>query len=225
MRALRPGRVRAPWRSRVSRSLQVQKIDSIRWRIGARCGLVAGLVFAAGRTMVAPSSATCVGELAAGVALVADDRSRRRCGCQRAAVASATSRSWRSAPTQRDRAGRAVGRADAGAGACPRSSGGGCASSRSRRRRPAGERRAGLERAAALDRGRVDQHQSSWQPGLCAANTPISHSIVSASRARRLCSPAGWAAAGTGARAGACAATAGTAGRSGSPSSPGRRRA
>ena len=29
-------RVRAPWRLRVRRSLQVQEIDSIRWRIGAR---------------------------------------------------------------------------------------------------------------------------------------------------------------------------------------------
>lgn len=32
--------MRAPWRSRVRRSLQVWKIDSIRCRIGARCGVL-----------------------------------------------------------------------------------------------------------------------------------------------------------------------------------------
>src|SRR5512135_2617482 len=47
-RTRRLERVRAPWRSRVRMSLQVWKIDSIRWRIGARCGPRPGLVFAAG---------------------------------------------------------------------------------------------------------------------------------------------------------------------------------
>jgi len=40
--------------------------------------------------------------------------------------------------------------------------------------------------ASALDRGRVDKHRSSWAPGLWLAKTPISHSIVSANRRRRL---------------------------------------
>ena len=42
MRVRRPCRLRAPWRSSVSRSLSVWKIDSIRCRIGARWGLRPG---------------------------------------------------------------------------------------------------------------------------------------------------------------------------------------
>ena len=45
----------------------------------------------------------------------------------------------------------------------------------------------GLERAAALDRVESSKSRSSLAPGRCAAKTPISHSIVSANRARRLC--------------------------------------
>jgi hypothetical protein len=67
-----PSRVRAPWRSRVSRSLQVQKIDSIRCRIGARWGPLSGLVFAAGPDDRGVEFADSFGERAAGVALVAE---------------------------------------------------------------------------------------------------------------------------------------------------------
>ena len=55
-----PGRVRAPWRSRVSRSLQVQKIDSIRWRIGARCGACPVSSLRLGRMIVAFRFSTVV---------------------------------------------------------------------------------------------------------------------------------------------------------------------
>ena len=54
-RSRMPSRVRAPWRSRVSRSLQVQKIDSIRWRIGRGAALGRVRLCARGRTMVASS--------------------------------------------------------------------------------------------------------------------------------------------------------------------------
>ena len=47
MRSLRPGRVRAPWRSRVRRSLQVQKIDLDALADRREVGPVAGFVFAA----------------------------------------------------------------------------------------------------------------------------------------------------------------------------------
>ena len=67
-------RVRVLWRSSLSRSLRVQNIDSICWRIGARCGpgrvRLCGVV--AARRAVALVDG--VGELAAGVALVGDDR-------------------------------------------------------------------------------------------------------------------------------------------------------
>src|SRR5674476_1087689 len=46
MRSRSPAMVRAPWRSRVSRSLQVQKIDSMRWRMGGEVRTVAGFVLA-----------------------------------------------------------------------------------------------------------------------------------------------------------------------------------
>src|SRR5215217_6688011 len=46
----------APWRSRVRRSLKVQKIDSMRCRIGARCGPGPGSSLRRGRTMIASRS-------------------------------------------------------------------------------------------------------------------------------------------------------------------------
>ena len=48
MRAPRPGRVRAPWRSRPSWPLQVQKVDSIHWRTAPRLPWRARFVFAVG---------------------------------------------------------------------------------------------------------------------------------------------------------------------------------
>ena len=45
--------MRAPWRSRVKMSLQVWKIDSMRWRIGARCGPRPGSSLRRGRAIVA----------------------------------------------------------------------------------------------------------------------------------------------------------------------------
>jgi hypothetical protein len=41
-RARSPSIVRAPWRSSLSRSLQVQKIDSMRWRMVERWGPLSG---------------------------------------------------------------------------------------------------------------------------------------------------------------------------------------
>src|SRR4051812_8490871 len=74
IRAKRLRGVRAPWRSRLSRSLQVQKTDSIRCLIGARWGACLRL----GRSgWTDDGAAECRDggrELAAGVALVADDR-------------------------------------------------------------------------------------------------------------------------------------------------------
>src|SRR5215207_3721452 len=57
-RAKRLRGLRAPWRSSVSRSLQVQKTDSIRCRIGARCGPVCGSVWRGGRATIAPRAST-----------------------------------------------------------------------------------------------------------------------------------------------------------------------
>jgi hypothetical protein len=71
MRSLRPGRVRAPWRSRVRVPLQLQKMLSMRWRIGARCGAAAGFVLAAGPEDRGVHVADGLGERPAGVALVA----------------------------------------------------------------------------------------------------------------------------------------------------------
>ena len=74
MRAKRLRGVRAPCRSSERRSLQVQKTDSIRCRIGARGrpGLRLGL--ARWSQDDRAELADGVGEVAAGVALVADDR-------------------------------------------------------------------------------------------------------------------------------------------------------
>src|SRR5687767_14806676 len=49
---------RVPWRSSPSRSLQVQKIDSMRWRIGAKCGAWPDSSRRGGRMMCASSAAT-----------------------------------------------------------------------------------------------------------------------------------------------------------------------
>ena len=76
-------------------SLQVQKMLSMRWRIGARCGPSAGLVFAAGSDDRGVQVADLVGELAAGVALIADQGHSRRGGGTRARSFRATSRSSR----------------------------------------------------------------------------------------------------------------------------------
>src|SRR4051794_39101044 len=43
----------APWRSRVRRSLKVQKMLSMRWRMGARCGPGPGSFLRRGRTISA----------------------------------------------------------------------------------------------------------------------------------------------------------------------------
>jgi hypothetical protein len=55
--------------------LRVQKIGSMHWRIGARCGPRPGSVSSERRTSAPWRSATRRGELRAGVALVARDRS------------------------------------------------------------------------------------------------------------------------------------------------------
>jgi hypothetical protein len=72
MRSLRPARVRAPWRSRVRRSLQVQKIDSIRWADRREVRFGCAFVFAAGSEDRGVELGDLGGELAAGVALVAE---------------------------------------------------------------------------------------------------------------------------------------------------------
>ena len=74
IRAKRLPSVRAPWRSRPSRSLSVRKIDSIRWRMIESLRPALGLVLAVAAGHVCPERGDGVGELAAGVALVADDR-------------------------------------------------------------------------------------------------------------------------------------------------------
>jgi hypothetical protein len=53
--------------------LQVQKIDSIRCRIGARWGAVFGFVFAAGTDDGGVEVADGLGEVAAGVVLVPNE--------------------------------------------------------------------------------------------------------------------------------------------------------
>ena len=78
MRVVRPCRVRAPWRSRVRRSLQVWKIDSIRCRIGARCRLLAGFVFALRPDDRGVELGGGVFEVAAGVVFVAEHEQRAR---------------------------------------------------------------------------------------------------------------------------------------------------
>ena len=72
MRTNRLCRVRAPWRSRPRMSLAVQKIDSIRWRIGARCGPRAVLVLAAGAQDRGVQRGELSFELGAPEVLVAD---------------------------------------------------------------------------------------------------------------------------------------------------------
>ena len=51
-----PGSVLARWRSRVRVPLQVQKMLSMRWRIGTRCGPRPGSSLRLGRRIVAPIS-------------------------------------------------------------------------------------------------------------------------------------------------------------------------
>jgi hypothetical protein len=63
MRSLSPWSVRAPWRSRVRMSLQVQKMLSMRWRIGARCGRGPGSSLRRGLRMVAFRSLTWLANL------------------------------------------------------------------------------------------------------------------------------------------------------------------
>ena len=76
MRALRPWRVRVLWRSSPRRSLRVQKIDSMCWRIGARCGPCPGSSLRAGLSIMrAVLFGDGGGEFAADVALVGDDSS------------------------------------------------------------------------------------------------------------------------------------------------------
>src|SRR3954452_25544515 len=65
-------RTRARWRSRPRMSLAVKKIDSMRWRIGARCGPRPFSSLRGGRWIWA-SSAQVGLELSAAEVLVADD--------------------------------------------------------------------------------------------------------------------------------------------------------
>ena len=74
-------------------SLQVQKIDSIRWRIGARCGPSAGFVFAAGADDRRVALGDGWGERAAGIAFVAEQRLAARAVDSGRAIARPTSRS------------------------------------------------------------------------------------------------------------------------------------
>ena len=119
----------------MSRSLQVWKTDSMRWRMRRQVRAASlGLVASAGPHDGRPSSATAALELLAGIALVADDVSPPRSA--RGRSSSATSRSGRSAPTQLGPPAECRRGRRQGAGASPRNSASGCGSSRSRQRRP-----------------------------------------------------------------------------------------
>ena len=154
-RAKRLGGVRAPWRSRFSRSLQVQKTDSIRCRMGARCGPVGGSS-AWWSQHAGAEHVDGVGELAAGVALVADDRfAAAECARQQR---EATSRSGRSAATRAAALGAPSGRAGEMEPHPPKPAGAAVRVAVAADVGQLGAARS-LERAAALDRGRVEQEQ------------------------------------------------------------------
>ena len=203
MRSLRPWRVRAPWRSRVRRSLQVQKIDLDALADRREVRAVAGFVLAARADDRGVELGDGCGELAAGVALVADHDQRRRC------AGSGASRA-RGRPRARRVFGRGRARARVGcrpgrtgrAGGSPRRSGCGWRSSRSRRRRRAGCART-VSTAAARTRpgssrpapGRRRSRGSGWRTRRSA------HSIVVGQPLRGACSSPGCAgSAGTGAQ-------------------------
>ena len=182
MRARRPCRVRARWRSRPRRSLSVQKIDSMRWRIRESAGPRAGSSLRAGRRIVAPKRCGVGVELAAGVALVADD--------QLAAVQAKREQSQRDVAFLlvgggEDRgARRAVGGGEQMQSHAPKPAGVAAAvvmRAGRRQLRAAG----GLDRAAALDRGGVEQHDLVEVAGAVLRRTP-----PSATRSSRPAAPA-----------------------------------
>ena len=74
---------------------EVQKIDSMRWRIGARCGPRPGSSLRAGPDDRGRRAGDGGGEVAAGVALVADDDQPAGCARSARAVSRQTSRSSR----------------------------------------------------------------------------------------------------------------------------------
>ena len=165
----------------------MQKTDSIRWRIGARWGRV-GLV-AAGWAHDRGA------ELGDGVRRTRGRRSpcRRRSSRRRGGAGKQRQRDLAFGAVGADQRGGAwgaVGRAGQVQAHAPKPA---RVAARVAVAAALGQLGAArrLERAAALDRCRVEQHAGRRAPGSAAANTPISHSIVSASRARRLCN-ASW---------------------------------
>ncbi len=66
-------------------SLQVRKIDSMRWRIGARCGPAPWLVFAAGAHDLGGEVGELVFEVLAAEVLIAD-QDQHLAGCSLAAL-------------------------------------------------------------------------------------------------------------------------------------------
>ena len=211
--------VRAPWRSRVSRSC--------RCRRPIRC--------AGGWALDGCRGLARDGERGARASLPAQRRSlriggrrspcRRRPSLRRGAPAGGCEARPRARDGRRRQAPpRAASRRGRrpGAGASPRSSGSGCASSRSRRSRRA--QSGGLsQRTAALDRCRIEQDEIVSGAGRALSEPRPPATRASRSDASDACAAHPGVAEGTGARAGA-SLLAGSADPTGSPSAPARRR-